>query len=203
MPNQHASQSMAYDYFMFTDKNFLPRFKAMTPRLQAKIPKFFGWQLAPGYDYYLWIDGSLTLSNPDSLKYFYDHGQGYDVVVLKHPTRPDIRQEVRYTRKGINQQSLYIKGRYDNELLKEQYGAIRADKDFIDDILLTGGIFMYKNVPEAHQMLKEWWYHVSRYIINDQISFPYVLKKSGLKINIMPDLYHCSYVTTNDHKYRS
>lgn len=199
---EHVPQSIAYDYFMFTDKNFPPRFNAMTPRLQAKIPKFFGWQLAPGYDYYLWIDGNMTLSNSDSLKYFYDNCQGYDVVVLKHPVRPDIRQEVRYTRKGIKQQAMYMVKRYTNELLKEQYDAIRSDKDFVDDFLVNGGVLMYRNTPKVQRMLKEWWYHVSRYIVQDQISFPYVLKKSGVKINIRPDdIRHCLHVTIKRHKY--
>lgn len=205
-PNENVPQSIAHDYFMFTDENFPPRFNAMTPRLQAKIPKFFGWQLAPGYDYYLWLDGSLSLSNPDSLKYFYDNCQGHDIVVLKHPTRPDIRQEVRYTRKGIKQHgknlgSKYIVARYTNELLKEQYDEIIADKDFKDDLMVNGGVFMYKNSPEVQQMFKEWWYHVSRFIVQDQISFPYVLKKSGIKINVRPDdIRNCPYVITKRHK---
>src|SRR5665213_2637797 len=124
-PAEHVPQSMGYDQHIFTDDNFPPRDKAMTPRLQAKIPKFFGWQLVPGFNFYLWIDGNLSLAHPDALKYFYDACQGYDIVVLRHPRRPNIRQEVRYTRKGINQQSMYIVGRYDQEWLKEQYAAVQ------------------------------------------------------------------------------
>ena len=197
----HAPQSLSYDNFIFTDRNFPPRFNAMTPRLQAKIPKFFGWQMAPGYDYYLWLDSTLSLSDRDSLKYFYDNCQGYDIVVLKHPSHPNVRQEARYTRKGIKQKARYIVSRYENELLKEQMDEIEADKDFVDDLLAIGGVFMYKNTPKVHKMLKEWWYHVSRYIIQDQISFSYVLKKSGLKINIRPDIYNnCPYLVSNGHK---
>lgn len=193
-------QSIGYDYFLFTDENFPPRFNAMTPRLQAKIPKFFGWQMVPGYDYYFWIDGNLVLSSPDSLKYFFDNCQDYDIVVLKHPGRPDIRQEVRYTRKGVRQQAKYLIGRYENELLKEQYDVIKADKDFADDLLVCGGVFMYRNTPEVQQMLKEWWYYVSRYIIQDQISFPYILKKSGLRVNVRPDIYNdCPYLKPKGH----
>ena len=196
-------QSMDYDYFLFTNENFPPRFNAMTPRLQAKIPKFFGWQMAPNYDYYLWIDANLALTNPDSLKYFFDNCQNYDVVVLKHPGRPNIRQEVRYTRKGLNQQSMYMVGRYTNELLKEQYEVIEGDKDYIDDLLVIGGVFMYRNIPEVHKMLKEWWYNVTRYIIQDQISFAYVLKKSGLRVNVRPDKYNdCPYLGGRTHVHR-
>lgn len=203
-PTDHVPQSMYSDQFVFTDENFPPRERAMTPRLQAKIPKFFGWQLRPGYDYYLWLDSNISLAHEDALQYFYDNCQGYDIVVLRHPRRPNIRQEVRYTRKGINQQSLYVLGRYEGEWHKEQYAAIQSDRDFKDDLLVNGGVFMYHNTPAVHAMFKEWWYHVTRYIIQDQISFPYVLKKSGLKINILPiDIYNCQYLKFTGHKYHA
>ncbi|OHA87802.1 MAG: hypothetical protein A3A96_00550 [Candidatus Zambryskibacteria bacterium RIFCSPLOWO2_01_FULL_39_39] len=202
----NAPQSLPYDNFMFTDSNFPPRFNAMTPRLQAKIPKIFGWQMAPDYDYYLWLDSTLSLSNTDSLKYFYDNCQCYDIVVFKHPTHPNVRQEARYTRKGLKQQSKnlgskYIIARYENELLKEQMEEIEADKDFVDDFLVNGGAFMYRNTKGVQNMLKEWWYHTSRYIIQDQISFAYVLKKSGLKINLKSDnITDCTFLTSKGHK---
>ena len=200
----HVPQSLPYDNFMFTDQNFPPRFKAMTPRLQAKIPKCFGWQMAPDYDYYLWLDGNFSLTHPDAIKYFYDNCQGYDIVALKHPRRPDVRQEARYIRKGLKQEARYIVERYQNELLQEQMAEINADKDFVDDMLVIGGIFMYRNTPAVQQMLKEWWYHVSRYLIMDQCSFSYVLKTSGVKINIRPEAFGDSpYFKLKGHKVNS
>ncbi len=185
--SENIPQSIPCDYFMFTDENFPPRWNAMTPRLQAKIPKFFGWQLVPGYDYYLWIDGSATLASPDAVKFFYDHCLGYDIVVLQHPRRPDIRQEHRYTRKGVKQKADYLYERYLNEQFNELYDEIKTDKDFVDDSLFLGGMFMYRNTPEIQKMFKEWWYFVSRYAVQDQLSFPYVLKKSGVKVHVLPN----------------
>lgn len=206
---ENVPQSLPYDMFMYTDKNFPPRFNAMTPRLQAKIPKCFGWQMAPGYEYYLWLDSTLTLSNPDSLKYFYDKCLGYDIVVFKHPKRPDVRQEIRYTRKGIKQNgknpgSKYILARYENELLSELTAEIEGDKDFVDKMLVNGGVFMYRDTPAVRQMLKEWWYYISRYIVQDQISFPYVLQKSGIKINVISDAFNeIPYLKYNGHRANS
>jgi hypothetical protein len=197
----HVPQSLAYDNFPFTDRNFPLRTEALTPRMQAKIPKMFGWQLRPGYDYYLWIDGNLSLSDPESLKYFYDHCRGYDIVTFKHPMRNTIREEAEYTMKKIKQHSKYVSGRYANEFLQEQYDAIAADKNFTDDLLVCGGIFMYRNTPEVQMMLKEWWYHTSRYTMQEQFSFPYVLKKSGIKINVRQDAYNdCRWLKLNRHK---
>lgn len=202
-PANNVPQSMDYGEFIFTDSNFRPRFNAMSSRLQAKIPKFFGWQLAPGYEYYLWLDGRIYLSRPDSIEYFYNQCQGYDIAVMKHPHRPDIRQEVRFTRKGVKQGAIYIEGRYANEMIMEQYRAIQNDKDYVDDVLYTGGVFVYRNTPVIHNMMKEWWYNVTRYVIQDQISFPYVVKKSGAKVNVIPGIYSkCPYISASGHLYR-
>lgn len=204
-PVVHTPQSFSADYYIFTDKEMPPREKAMTPRLQAKIPKCFAWQLAPDYEYYLWIDGNLKLAHPDTLKYLMENIEGYDIVTLKHPARPNIRQEVRYTRKGIKQQSIYVLSRYTNESLLEMYDIVEKDKEYVDDLLVIGGVFLYRNTLAVQAMLKEWWYYQTRYILQDQISFPYVLKKSGIKINVLPDIYDKTpYLThvrhTNNHK---
>jgi hypothetical protein len=197
----HVPQSLDYHRHYFTDSNFPPRDKAMTPRLQAKIPKFFGWQLAPGYDYYLWLDGNIILAHPDALKHFLD--PEYDIVVLRHPKRPNIRQEQRYLRKGLREQSTYLLNRYHNEDYLGQIAEIEADKDYIDDLLVIGGVFLYKNTKAVQAMLKEWWYFTSRYTVFDQFAFPYVLKKSGTKYKVLDDNYNDSpYIKLNGHSRR-
>ena len=178
---KHVPQSLEADYFLYESPPRLP------PRLQAKIPKMFAWQLKPDYEYYMWLDGNISLAHPDTLKYFHDQIQGHDIVVIRHHRRPNIRQEVRYLRKGLREQSIYLVSRYGNEEWEAQYNEIKDD--FVDDLLVIGGIFMYRNTPEVQKMMKEWWYHVSRYNVQDQISFPYVLKKSGIKIKILDHDY--------------
>ena len=182
----HEPQSIACDYFLFTDENLPPRSYSMTPRLQAKIPKCFGWELAPGYDYYLWIDGNQAFKHPDAVKYFLDSCKGYDMVFTRHPKRPSIRQEARVMRKGVRQQP-YYRQRYKGEQDAELYSLIAHDKDYVDDTLLSGGIFIYRNTAKVQAALKKWWYFMTRYHINDQLSLPYVLKKAGLKIHILDD----------------
>ncbi len=201
-PSLNVPQSLSHDYFLFTDKNFPPRI-TLAPRLQAKIPKMFGWQMAPNYDYYLWLDGNLRLNHPLALQYFYDQLQGYDIVTLKHPRRDTVKWEARYLERALNEQSKYMVSRYAGELFYEQMAEINADKDFVDDLLVIGGIFMYRNTQKVRKMLKEWWYHVSRYIVQDQISFSYVLKKSELNIKVLEHTYNeWEYLRHENHKKR-
>lgn len=203
-PIQHVEQSMEHDYFEFNDGNFPPRTKAMTSRLQAKIPKFFAWQLWPGYDFYLWLDGNIALTSPKSLKHYFDAIKDHDIVVLRHPRRPNIRQEARYLRKGLREQSRYLVARYDAEWTPEQIAMIEADRKYTDDLLVIGGIFMYRNTPAIQKMFKEWWYLTSRYSVFDQIAFTYALKKSGVKMKILDEDFNKSpYISHGSHKYRT
>lgn len=198
-PVKHTNQLVKADYFNFTDDNFPPRDKSMTPRLQAKIPKMFGWQLKPGYDAYLWLDGNLALAHAESIQYFLDALEDHDVVVLKHPERNSLHWEYRYNWRGLNSNapSNYLTKRYAGELLDEQYSAITADGDYTDDRLVTGGVFMYRNTPQVRSMLKEWFYNVCRYTVMDQLAFTYVLRTSGLKLNILRDSFKDSMWLSN------
>ncbi len=201
-PREHVPQSIPYDNHFFTDENFLPRTKAMTPRLQSKIPKCFGWQMVPGYDYYMWIDGNFVFTHKGSLKRFLDYCKDHDIVAFSHPKRKNIWEEWRYVRRGMHQSS-FLLSRYENEFLEEQYQVINDDKEFEDKMLLNAGVFMYKNTPKVQGALKEWFYHMCRYDIMDQLAFSYVIQKAGLKINIFPDHYHDSeFVHGQNHKER-
>ncbi len=201
---QHVEQTLPHERFAFTDENFPPRSNSMKPRLQAKIPKLFGWQMVPGYDYYFWLDGNLTLNHPDTLKYFFDNIPGYDVVAFQHPRRRSAEWELRYLMRGMRNSSRYLHVRYANEWIEEQLKALKDDPDFVDDILVNGGAFMYRDTPAVRQMFKEWWHHVSRYLVMDQASFAYALKKSGVRLKILPDdIYRTPYLKQLAHNYRA
>lgn len=203
VPQKHVPQSIPCDFYVFTDENFRPRFKAMTSRLQAKIPKFFGWQLLPGYDHYLWLDGHGVLTSPDAVRIFYEKCADNDMVVIRHRTHFNIRHEYRYTSKGLKQKAEYIAARYENEHIRELYNDIAADTKYADDTMVLGGMFMYRNTPAVRQMFKEWWYYVTRYAVQDQLSFAYVLKKSGLRVAILPnETKILPYVSFGHHPFR-
>lgn len=153
----------------------------MTPRLQAKIPKFFGWQLCPGYDYYLWHDANIVMPEGRAEE-LVKECEGYDMVVYRHYRRPNIRQENRYYRKGMNQQSIYMLERYTGEWTAEIYDIVQADKTYTDDLLFMGGVFLYRDTPEVRDALKEWWYYTTRYTVMDQLAFPYVTRHLKRKI---------------------
>lgn len=191
-----AEQSVPVDFYRFTDENFPPRYKAMTSRLQAKIPKMFGWQMVPDYDYYIWIDSSFALLNPDSVKWFLEQCEGVDAAFFKHPDRNTIQEEADFIKNKIAEGNRYLCCRYPNELGDEELAEIRADKDFVDNLLIAAGFFIYRNNEKIHNLMKEWWYFTSRYNVNDQLGLPYAIYKSGCKVKIINENYlKCPYLT--------
>ena len=185
---KQPEQSVACDFFHFTDKNFPPRFKAMTPRLQARIPKMFGWQMVPGYDYYIWVDSSCAFTGPDSVQWFLDQCRGVDIAVFKHNRRGTVQEEADYLKHRLAINCPYVTPRYENELIDEQLAEVDPQAR-----LFASTAFTYKDSPRGRRAMKEWWYFVSRYHSIDQLGLPYAIR--NLQVNVIEEDYlKCKYL---------
>jgi len=190
-PVAPVQQSVPCDFHIFTDENFPPRHRAMTPRLQARLVKMFMWQFVPDYDLYLWVDSSCTLPHPDSVKWFADHLGDMDMAVLRHPHRSTIGEEAEYIKQRVASGDRYLTSRYDNELIDEQM----AEIDDPELPLYASTAFICRLTYDIKRIMKEWWYHTSRYHIVDQLALPYVLNREHCRYNVIPDNFmKCKYI---------
>lgn len=181
---QYVEQSVEYDRHHFTDKNFPPRFNSMTPRLQARIPKMFGWQMKPDYEYYLWVDSSCRLSDKDSIQWFIDQLGDNDIAVFKHPHRATVQEEADYLRHRLAIRCPYITPRYGNERLDDQMAAVDGSAQ-----LYATTAFIYRNNLNMRDLLTVWWLHTSLYHSIDQLSLPTAITHSQAKVTVIPDNY--------------
>lgn len=186
---EYVPQSLPYDFYRATDENFPPRIRSMTPRLQARIVKMFGWQMVSPHDYYIWTDASCILSHPDSIKWLVEKCEGVDMAFFKHPERRTIKEEAEFLKERLRMKDPYIVERYENELIDEQLNAIFSDKGFADQNLFASTAFVYKNNPRVRNVMLHWWHHTSRYHSIDQLSLPYVLFTQRCRVRIIPDNY--------------
>ena len=201
-PVQHAPQRLPADvhvsWHQYDDVSFPPRPRSMTPRMQAKIPKVFAWKLLPGYDAYVWLDASFALKE-DALNTLLAHLEMADMVMFAHPSRSSVAAEVQFLTKRLSgryMRSGYIKDRYADEWADAQLAAYVADPAFIDNRLFACGCFAYRATPAVQALMNEWWWHISLYHVNDQLSFPYVLAKSRVAVSVInEDIYKCSFLT--------
>jgi hypothetical protein len=188
-PNLIAPDGVTVDVHRFTDENLPPRPLAMTSRLQAGIPKWWGWELVPGYDVYIWVDASCTLL-PDGVAWFLERLPGKDIAVFLHPQRRTIQQEyefmaARLARKG----ETYLNARYKGEWLREQYEFIAKDRLYADSRLYASTAFAYRATTGIKWAFQDIWSAKARFLLHDQLMFPYALWKRGCHVNELPDHY--------------
>jgi hypothetical protein len=201
--DQNLPSNVDLSIIRFNDKNFPLRNKAMTPRLQARIPKMFGWEMAPGFDYYIWVDGSFSILNKDTVTWYLFQCQDHDIVMFEHPDRKNIKSEAEFIRNKIAEGNQYLKSRYENELIDEQLSATVGQPGYVDDLLIATCSFIYKNNVISKHLLERWWVHTSRYHIVDQLSIPYLVKTSHCEYKILKDdIYHIPYLTYTRNQKR-
>lgn len=179
---KYVEQSLPYDFHYYNDLSFPPRSNSMTSRLQARIPKMFSWQMAPGYEYYLWVDASCRLSDTNSLMWFIQQIGQADIAVFRHPHRKTVQDEADYIKHRLAIDCPYITPRYQGELINEQLRVVNPKAQ-----LFASTAFIYRNTPEVQAALKEWWYHTSRFHTIDQLGLPEAIK--DLHIKVMPENY--------------
>lgn len=196
----NTPQSIPHDFYRFTDKNF-PPCVGLTPRLQYRIPKLYGWQMKPGYNYYIWIDGSFSLQNKDSVKWFIDKLGDADIALFIHPWRKTIKEEVDHIEDHLKKGKPYITSRYKNGFHKEMYEEIMGT-EYKDTVLYTSTAFIYKSNDKVKEMMNWWWLYQSRYFTCDQVALPFVVSMSELKVNpINENQYRIPYLSiTSKHK---
>ncbi len=191
------------DYFSYNNDNFAPRSGALHPRLQAKIPKMLAHEMHPGYDYYVWIDGSIALRDKSALFWLISQCEGFDIALFPHPYRCNIREEIEYCFAEMIAGNTYLNERYQNEPLLEQANLYLSDPNFVDNNLFAGGVFAYSTsiLRTSHNMMSDWFYHCARHSVQDQISLPFLFYKHGINYNmICENIFANPYFSFVGHK---
>lgn len=183
-----------------TDQTFPPRQRAMLPRLQARLPKCFGWEMAPGADIYVYLDASFAIERSDAVAWLIRDLDQF--VCFAHPARSSIFDEAAFLRD--NHHKSYILNRYEGERLEEQL-TILTDEGYVDDRLYAGGVFAYRNSPVMRAAMTDWWVQQSKYHLNDQLSLPYVMWKHKVRVRtVLGDIFANPYfIHTQNRSWRA
>lgn len=187
-------------FHRFTDKEF-PPITGLTPRLQYRIPKLFGWQMFPNFDYYIWLDGSMTFKRPDCVEWFMSQIADNDLAFFKHPVRRNMRQEVEHIEQKLRENSKYIVPRYKNGLHREFLNFTKQNEEYKDNKLFASTVFIYKNSYETQSYMANWWSLQSRYYTVDQLAQTYATSLTvGLKVKtINENLFKIGYTSLVSH----
>ena len=167
----------------YTDENTPSRHNTMTPRLKAKIPKMLEWQFNDA-DWYVWMDSSVRLNNKivDLPTTILELAGDNPLCLFKHTAGTSIREEAQRVLKSIENNHEYLVKRYGGEPIREQLIHYYGDPSFKDSNLFATTFFAYNR--KAIPMMREWFEQNILWSTQCQISFPYVLQKSGLSYSL-------------------
>lgn len=174
----HIYSSHEFTSIYYDDLNTASRHNAMHPRLKSKIPKMLEWQRVSA-DWYIWMDSSIRLKkHTDIPRIILETCCGKPLCLFRHTKVSSIQEEVKYIVEGMSQGNSYLLDRFSGEPITEQLKIYLDDNSFLDVNLFQMSFFAYHR--SAAPLMQEWFLHNCIWSIKDQISFPYVLSKSGL-----------------------
>lgn len=154
----------------------------MHPRLKAKIPKMLEWRFHKA-DWYIWLDSSIKLNeNIDLPELILQTSNGNPLCLFKHSKLKSITEECKLIKRKTRKDLPYFYARFGGEPIASQTRHYLQDNDFRDDKLFQMTFFAYHY--SARLLMQEWFLQNCMWSIKDQISFPYVLSKSGLKYSL-------------------
>lgn len=151
------------------------------PRRNSRIPKILIHQYVDT-EYSIWIDGNIQLlTTPEKLieKYLANH----DIAVFKHTVADCIYDEA--TKCALMKLD-------DPETIIEQVKHYEDQGYAKHKGLGECRFIMRRHTPKVEAFNNAWWSEYCRYSRRDQISFPYVAHKLGMRVNYidMPLVYH-------------
>ncbi len=143
------------------------------------------------YDVVVWLDGTLEITYPRLTEYILQKFESsLHLIAFAHEYRPDgsLKGEV-----AASHFERYTSTRWNGQ--DQPYQDVDAQfKDYLDNgfqdgngVWITCFIPMDMRKPETRQFLDAWYLETLRHTTQDQISFPYVLQKAGVRIHTLPD----------------
>jgi len=196
----HVPQNVEFSSLCYTSENFLPRVSSLSTRLQARIPKMFAWQMNPGFDLYVWLDASFSLSHAGSLGWFVESLGDAPAAFFLHPERQTVRQEAEFIRQKIASGNRYLTRRYVGEDI-DGHLALLDELRYPDDCLYATGAFVYRTTEVMRRVMWKWWAYTSRYHAVDQLSLPVALWEERVAPAILlGDIFDCETFDYRGHR---
>jgi GT2 family glycosyltransferase len=150
----------------------------LAPRMRAKFFKIFPWE-AEGmskYEAFIFIDGSIEITDPDFVKYCLKHLTS-DILVFKHPARNCIYEELKTSLPLV---------KYKDENIEAQCNSYKPIYP-VNGGLYACGVMMVKNNERVKQFMGAWWWENIKWSFQDQLSFPVICKLLKVTPAIFPD----------------
>jgi hypothetical protein len=161
-----------------------------SPRANAKIHKVLPQLYLHGYEYSLWIDGSIRLLRPirELIQLYLAHT---DLAVFRHPERDCLYDEAEVCRAA---------GLDDSAVIDYQIRRYSAEGYPAHNGLIAAGVILRRHTPAIERFSNAWWSEICQGSIRDQLSINYVLHSLGMTPAYFPDgIYTSRYFAFEGH----
>jgi hypothetical protein len=134
-----------------------------------------------GYRYSLYIDSTVRLLvDPRELIRFLEPGSG--IAMFRAFDRDCLYEEARLVVK--------YKG-VDPDVMRRQVARYRGEGIKPHSGLWAGTMILRRHTDLMREFCQDWWAEVEAFSHRDQISFPYVVAKRGIKVSELPGTVFC------------
>ncbi len=174
-----VKQTVPYDLFYYTENNLPFPLPSMDNRMKGKYIKTQFMKFIEA-DYYIWVDGSIEIDNPSFIEDCVALLQDNDMVMVKHPQRENVYEELEYIIDCIRAGDRYLMRRYVKQPLFQEYQFYKSQELPKDWPLFQCSFFACKR--DIEPVMNDWWDYINRYSNFDQSQFNYVSWKHQVKI---------------------
>lgn len=191
----------ATKFKVYTENNLPFPLPNLNNRLKGKYIKIQTHRFLD-FESMIWTDASVQVISKQFSVFLYSllAEQSADVAIPLHPDRSNVYDELNYILDGISNGKEYVKGRYENEPIKEEmefYLRKGLPKNFP---LYACRLFARGNSPKVNAAFNDWWMGCLEYSNFDQSYFSYIAWKHDLKIATFDYSEVLRYVKVNRHK---
>ena len=123
-------------------------------------------------DVSVWIDASYEIVSPDFAEMVLDTLSTTDLALFRHPHRDCIYEEAKVS-KDIP--------KYADEPIQEQADHYQAAGHPEHWGLWECGFIARRHTEQIRDLSEDWWNEINRWSIQDQLSFPVVCRRAGVR----------------------
>jgi len=144
------------------------------PVMNAKVPKVLIHKFVDT-DYSLWVDGNIQVK-VRLAKLIKEWLGDYDIAVFNHPGRDCIYEEI---------DECLRRGKGDPVKLRAQGNKYLAEGYPRHNGLAECTIILRRHNERTARFNEAWWAEICAQSCRDQVSFPYIVSKTDIKVNFM------------------
>lgn len=193
------SQSVPYDYFLYTEKNLPFPLHNLDNRLKGKYCKINTHRFLD-HDIFIWMDGRIEITSPDFVKMMVEKLQGHDVAISFHPYRQNPYEELLWIQQMMREGNKYLLSRYAHEPFTEELAFYDKQGLPRETPLYQCGVFARWNNPNMNWVFRDWWLMCLEYSNFDQSQFSFITWKNKLRVNGIDPEYLNEFIKIGKHK---